>query len=116
MAYSLKNHEDRIAELESKIGAGGGIIESSLTNPGYVKFANGFMMNWGFSPKRRDGLLNTNIFKKPFSTQCLAVTISPDIGNYDRTYTCVMSTNLTKVSFQTKHFDNFGAWWLAIGY
>lgn len=48
MAYSLKNHEDRIAELESKIASSGGIVESSLTNPGYVKFSNGLIVNWGY--------------------------------------------------------------------
>lgn len=67
MAISLKNHEDRIAELESKIASSGGIVESSLTNPGYVKFSNGLIVNFAYA-------ITTNPlkFKKPF-TQILGI-------------------------------------------
>lgn len=44
MAISLKDHEDRIAELESKIASSGGIVESGT---GWCKFANGLIMNFG---------------------------------------------------------------------
>lgn len=44
---TVNNHESRIKALEGKIGAGGGIVESSLNDPGYVKFANGLLVQWG---------------------------------------------------------------------
>lgn len=48
---SVNNHENRIKALENKIGSGGGIVESSLNNPGYVNFANGLIMQWGIVNK-----------------------------------------------------------------
>lgn len=47
MAISLNSINSRVTSLESKVGAGGGIIESKLANPGYVKFANGLIINFG---------------------------------------------------------------------
>ena len=48
MAISLKNHDDRIANLETKIGAGGGIVESNWSSGGwYIKFAHGLLIQGG---------------------------------------------------------------------
>lgn len=52
MAYSMKNHEDRIKALESKIQnipSGSGIVSTSLSANGYCKFANGLLFQWGSS-------------------------------------------------------------------
>lgn len=112
MAISLKDHEDRIVTLESKIGAGGGIIESSLTNPGYVKFANGLIINFAYaittSPLK---------FKKPF-TQILGVAhsrLATWEGKTDGTYCGYNSISNTQLTF-TKYsgFNDFSI--IAIGY
>lgn len=44
---TVSSYGTRITNLEKKIGAGGGIIASSLGASGYVKFANGVIINWG---------------------------------------------------------------------
>lgn len=67
---TVNNHESRIKALEGKIGAGGGIVESSLNDPGYIKFANGLLMQWGFTPKQ------SHTFPKPFPNKVLLINTS----------------------------------------
>lgn len=62
MSISMNNHESRIVALEGKIGAGGGIIESKLSLPGYCKFANGLLINFGRASN------SGNNFAKPFTS------------------------------------------------
>lgn len=38
---------NELGNLKSLIGSGGGIVAASLTTNGYVKFANGFIVQWG---------------------------------------------------------------------
>lgn len=115
MAYSLKNHEDRIAKLESKIGTGGGIIESSLTNPGYVKFANGFTMNWGSGRGS-----TTMTFKKPFTTAVLAFTVGVNNSSYfagnKSDYIHLHSATLTTIKSLNGADGTLSFFYLAIGY
>lgn len=66
---TVNNHESRIKALEGKIGAGGGIVESSLNNPGYIKFANGLLMQFGTG----SGWVT---FPKAFPNKCIAVATS----------------------------------------
>lgn len=64
MSISMNNHESRIKALENKIGAGGGITESKLANPGYIRFANGLVLNFGITPGLRDDSKTTQTYAK----------------------------------------------------
>lgn len=111
MAYSLKNHEDRIVALENKIANSGGIVESSLTNPGYVKFSNGLILNFGLSENR------TGTFKKPFTSSPLAIVVSP----YKPSVQCFAEhwcvDSFTNTNFRIRSdYGNAQSRYIAIGY
>ena len=76
MSISLNNHESRIKALESS----GKVSEVSLTDPGYVKFSNGLIINFGTSK----GANKTFSFKKPFIATIITATSSRlDGGDYE---------------------------------
>ena len=76
MSISLNNHESRIKALESS----GKVSEVSLTNPGYIKFSNGLIINFGTS----GGVNKTFSFKKPFTSTIISATSSRlDGGGYE---------------------------------
>ena len=63
-ATDLNFIKQTTAELATE---GGGIIAQSLGTNGYVKFANGLILQWGFQTTNRT-------FPISFNTQCLFVT------------------------------------------
>lgn len=64
MSISLKDVDDRIKVLENKAATSGGIVESKIADPGYIKFANGLIMQWANK---------THTFCIPFPTKCIIV-------------------------------------------
>ena len=126
MAYSLKNHEDRIATLESKIASSGGIVESSLTDPGYVKFGNGLIINFGTV---KTDVTNRRVsWKKSFSSICLCALLSGFRHDFYQWYNDVsfqtsgsvsggnVIPKFDKTGFNMWNEHNTGASFLAIGY
>ena len=64
MSISLKNIDDRVKVLENKAATSGGIVEYKIADPGYIKFANGLIMQWAN---------RTHTFCIPFPTKCIIV-------------------------------------------
>lgn len=54
----------------------GGIVAASLTANGYVKFANGFIIQWGNASGRRN-TENSTSFPIAFPSTCFTVLLSP---------------------------------------
>ena len=69
---------DRINGLADAIkNSGGGVTDSSTGQNGYIKFANGMMLQWGRTPEVTDGggPFDTS-FPMPFPNSCMAVASS----------------------------------------
>ena len=83
-----------------------GIVESDLSQNGYAKFANGLIIQWGYS----NGKVT---FPVKFPTKALNVIVNPLQNNGSIGGNCWYITELTNTSFNT-------AWsgpkyWIAIG-
>lgn len=95
------------------LGSGGGIVAASLTANGYVKFANGLILQWGTGTWI--GTDNTITFPIAFSAACYDVLTQVEWDNdWDSNY----STNRTKVNFNFhKHQDHSTTnSWVAFGH
>lgn len=68
----------RASDLLKKIAAANtvGIVAASLTANGYVKFANGFIIQWGNASGRRN-TENSTSFPIAFPSTCFTVLLSP---------------------------------------
>lgn len=123
MSISMNNHETRIKALENKIGSGGGIVESNMSNPGYVKFANGLIMNFGID---NIGVANKTVnFYKSYPNKCLAVVCSPNRHDgYVSGSDCSILNNgestrvpkITNTGFSILNSWSTGCNYFAIGY
>ncbi len=90
-----------------------GIVAASLAGNGYVKFANGFIIQWGVFPATTPGYANIP-FPIAFPTACL---------NVQKTSECRIDTtgeerylrSWSKTGFYAG-YDSAGCTWLAIGY
>lgn len=83
---------NELGNLESLIGSGGGIVAASLSPNGYVKFANGFIVQW------KNSATKTGTFPISFSSSVYAIVAVPrnsDPGLY-------VSSSTTKSNY------NFG--------
>ena len=106
---TLSNHGSRITALEGKVGAGGGITESSFTNPGYVKFANGLIINFGGT-----GAYSVT-YKKAFTRTTLAIETTMNYnGAKDIVQECVGGYSNTGFHFGAT--PGYLSWYIAIGY
>ena len=108
MSISLKSIEDRVKALENKASSTGGIVESKMTDPGYIKFSTGMILQWaGY---------NNHKFCIPFPNKCLIVmTGSRDFmrqgdksWNSDLSLSSLSTSSFATYSEQAKH--------IAIGY
>ena len=112
MSISLNNHESRIKVLENK--SGGTIIESKLANPGFVKFSNGIIMNFGYKGTKIEHVT----FPKPYTTTPVIVASSRTTntqGYSDVTIYDSITTTGFRIGFRTQE-SRFQPHWLAIGY
>lgn len=84
-----------------------GIVESDLSQNGYAKFANGLVIQWGYS----DGGEVT--FPIQFPTKVLNVIVSPLVNNGGIGGNCWYVTTLTTTKFNTA--VSVPRRWIAIG-
>ena len=84
-----------------------GIVESDLSQNGYAKFANGLIIQWGYS----DGGEVT--FPIQFPTKVLNVIVSPLVNNDGIGGNCWYVTTLTTNKFDTA--ASVPRRWIAIG-
>ena len=99
----------------AKLGSGGGITAASLAANGYVKFANGFIVQWGYVTKTSTGYSSIT-FPISFPTAAFSFvksSISADGNTGDERY--VASDTLSKTGVKTGH-DRAGFFWIAIGH
>ncbi|MBE6074185.1 MAG: hypothetical protein E7202_06605 [Selenomonas ruminantium] len=98
----------------AKLGSGG-ITAASLAANGYVKFANGFIVQWGNVTKTSTGYSSIT-FPISFPTAAFSFvksSISADGNAGDERY--VASDTLSKTGVKTGH-DRAGFFWIAIGH
>lgn len=96
---------NELSNLGSLIGSGGGIVAASLSVNGYIKFANGLIIQWG---RYITNTAATTVTYYPiaFPNVCLALTVAP--GNaLSKDVTVTISSN------QTIPADRFA--WVAWG-
>lgn len=84
-----------------------GIVESDLSQNGYAKFANGLIIQWGYS---NGGEVT---FPIQFPTKVLNVIVSPLVNNGDVGGNCWYITTLTTTKFNTAF--SVARRWIAIG-
>jgi hypothetical protein len=100
------------SDLLKKIAAANtvGIVAASLTENGYVKFANGLILQWGDASGDEDpGIENTTTFPIAFPSTCFTVVLTP----WGRLASSVVF-NKSKTSF-TWSVRGGRALWVAIG-
>ena len=105
MSISLNNHESRITALENKSNTTGGIIETKMTNPGYVKFSNGILIQFG------DVNNGNNSFKTAFKSM-VKMAVSGEWSYYGDNI--VNSVSLTGFNARIE-FTNYLRNYIAIG-
>jgi hypothetical protein len=99
--------------IKAIVGTGGGIVAASLSANGYVKFANGYIMQWGRSPYSPD----TVTYPVAFSSETyVVITTSVDMLAYATYVTNKTRTNFT---FGTRDTVSNPAgmyfYWVALG-
>ena len=112
MSISLNNHESRIKALEDTTFAVSGIIESKVSNPGYVKFGNGFQICFG----NMSGSSGSKSFAKSFTSAAVCIVGSTLYSRILREgdFT-VTSLNKSGFSYALNPSANTG-YYIAIGY
>ena len=98
---------------------GGGIVAALLEQNGYVKFANGLILQWGVCT---DGKRNVTI-TLPIATSVtyavLAVARTTNSIGCTGSQNCQYVSNVTNKTFQAGSYDTgngyAGFWWLSIG-
>lgn len=111
---TVSSYGTRITNLENKIGSGGGIIETNKGSTGYVKFANGLIINWG-TISLTNNTTKYATFAKAFTTTNYRVVAQKTSAEH---------TNNTPMRINARETTRFGmyAWqvyacdWIAIGY
>ena len=102
--------------IKAIVGTGGGITAASLAANGYVKFANGFIVQWGNNTSDT-GTATTVTFPIAFTSACYAVTFGvhgsgtgkPDITRYNAS--SVSTTGFVRPEPQS----GYSLYWIAVG-
>ena len=110
------------SDLLGKITAAntGGIVAASLTANGYVKFANGLILQWGTmtGPKVDDWVWVTTTFPIAFASACFSVTCCDELtSTYDgdvESFVRNIKTNSVDIRYRSDHLGR-NLRWLALG-
>lgn len=98
----------------------GGIVAASLTANGYVKFANGLILQWGTrtEPKVDDWVWVTTTFPITFASACFSVTCCDELtSTYDgdvESFVRNIKTNSVDIRYRSDHLGR-NLRWLALG-
>ena len=102
------------------LGSGGGITAASLSTNGYVKFANGLILQWGVATKSAVNDWDTVNFPIAFSSACyslVGVNTAP-ASNPAAAQIPLTIKSYTATSFQWSYYGNAPGWrvsWMAVG-
>lgn len=119
-AFARTILDDPSAEaVRNTIGANastcGGIVAQSLTENGYVKWANGLIIQWGRASGNDSNRKNTTNFPISFSSTCFIACITQDVDAEGDTYrNDARIMGISKSSF-TWGTNNGKSYWMAIG-
>lgn len=109
----------RVATETDVSAAGYGIISANLAQNGYVKFANGLILQWGvYTTSTRNVTITLPIAT---SVTYVAIAVARTTNSYGCTGSqcCQYVSNVTNKTFQAGSFDAgngyAGFWWVAIG-
>ena len=97
----------------------GGIVAESLTENGYVKFANGLILQWGKHLPANDGWVSSRVnFPIAFNSACLAVNFCIVLGENKHNIESSLdhSPGLTSFSVYYSADRTRPILWIAIGY
>lgn len=98
----------------------GGIVAASLTENGYVKFANGLILQWGTrtEPKANDWVWVTTTFPIAFASACFSVTCCDELtSTYDgdvESFVRNIKTNSVDIRYRSDRLGR-NLRWLALG-
>lgn len=109
----------RVATEEDVSSAGYGIVAANLAQNGYVKFANGLILQWGvYTTSTRNVTITLPIAT---SVTYVAIAVARTTNSYGCTGSqcCQYVSNVTNKTFQAGSYDAgngyAGFWWLSIG-
>ncbi len=121
-ADSDKTSRDKAATpagVAAQIASSGAIWGQSLTNPGYVKHPNGFIMQWGQTPSS-GGATFTVTYPIPFPSLCVNVQATIGPGSYRKGIWGVNLISNTTCQITMNDINNSGGsapvYWQAIGW
>ena len=119
-AFARTILDDTSAEaVRNTIGANastcGGIVAQSLTKNGYVKWANGLIIQWGSASGNDSNRKNTTNFPISFSSTCFIACITQNVdaeGDSYRNDARIMKISKSSFTWGT---NNGKSYWMAIG-
>lgn len=100
--------------IKAIVGSGGGITAASLTANGYVKFANGFIMQWG-ELEYGTNAYKTKTFNINFQTSCYFVVIQRYTRDGLDGYGVEVFAKAVDLSQFTYYETAYPGRWLALG-
>lgn len=95
---------------------GGGIVAALLEQNGYVKFANGLILQWGYAQKPTSEYDFDLVYPIPFPTLVGAIMLTPQydgqcrmhsINSFDR-FSCSFRTDGTRTDLNSNHVFAIG--------
>jgi hypothetical protein len=100
--------------IKAIVGIGGGIIAQNIAANGYIKFANGLIMQWGYYK----GNSTSITYPITFPTECFIVrgeTAGKSPDTVGSSYTGRLPSAYTKSGFTVAATPTYGVTWFAIG-
>lgn len=99
--------------------SGGGIVAANLNQNGYVKFANGLILQWGVYTIGTRNVTITLPIATSVTYAVIAVARTENNYGCSGSQSCQYVSNVTNKTFQTGSYDSgngyAGFWWMSIG-
>lgn len=90
----------------------GGIVASSLSENGYIKFSNGFLIQWGYYKSNRGNVR----YPIGFSSAVYSVTLGTNVeGNAYHYITGVNTSYFSLYYYSAGDSEKYGCYWMAMG-
>lgn len=109
----------RVATEADVSSAGYGIVAANLAQNGYVKFANGLILQWGVYTNGKRNVTITLPIATSVTYAVLAVARTANSIGCTGSQNCQYVSNVTNKTFQAGSYDTgngyAGFWWLSIG-
>lgn len=109
----------RVATEEDVSSAGYGIVAANLAQNGYIKFANGLILQWGVYTTGTRNVTITLPIATSVTYAVIAVARTPNSYGCTGSQNCQYVSYVTNKTFQAGSYDTgngyAGFWWLSIG-